>query len=209
MNDRLNVVFHKFQTLVQTRSDINEHLNILAIYASQCESVLELGVRGCVSSWAFLIGLLNNNSNIKVLTMNDITECDISEIQKEGTQLGVTINYKWCNDLELEIENNKVDLVFIDTWHVYGQLKRELIKFGKIASKFIVMHDTTVDGIYGESIRCGLNVEEQSKNTGIPVEEILNGLWRAIEEYLKENPQWILEKRFTNNNGLTILKRIS
>ena len=86
------------------------------------------------------------------------------------------------NDLELDITDN-VDLTFIDTWHVYGQLKRELNKFSKITNKYIIMHDTTVDEIYGETIRMGWNAEEQSIESGIPVEEINKGLWPAIEDF--------------------------
>ena len=86
------------------------------------------------------------------------------------------------NDLELDITDN-VDLTFIDTWHVYGQLKRELNKFSKITNKYIIMHDTTVDEIYGETIRCRWNAEEQSIESGIPVEEINKGLWPAIEDF--------------------------
>ena len=34
------------------------------------------------------------------------------------------------------------------------------------------------------------------------------GIWRAVEEFLADNDNWVLEKRFTHNNGLTIIKRI-
>jgi hypothetical protein len=39
------------------------------------------------------------------------------------------------------------------------------------------------------------------------VEEINNGLWPAVVEFLEENPEWYLKERFTNNHGLTILAR--
>ena len=32
------------------------------------------------------------------------------------------------------------------------------------------------------------------------------GIWKAIEEFLQNNPHWELEKRYINNNGLTIIK---
>jgi len=41
----------KYNELCNTSSDINEHLKTLSNYASKCDSVLELGVRGCISSW--------------------------------------------------------------------------------------------------------------------------------------------------------------
>jgi cephalosporin hydroxylase len=95
-----------------------------------------------------------------------------------------------------------------DTWHVYGQLKRELEKFSPITQKYIIMHDTTVDGIYGETIRCRWNAVAQSKQSGIPIEEINCGLWKAVEEFLENNPEWKLRERFMNNNGLTVLERV-
>lgn len=90
---------------------------------------------------------------------------------------------------------------------LYGQLKRELAKFSKVTNKYIIMHDTTIDEIYGETIRQNLNAEEQSRLSGIPINEILKGLWPAVEEFLRDNPDWILLERFTNNNGLTVLKK--
>ena len=88
--------------------------------------------------------------------------------------------------MDLVIKEN-VDLVFIDTWHVYGQLKRELNKFSVITNKYIIMHDTTIDETFGELIRYGGNAIEQSKITGIPVEEINCGLQKAIDEFLLTN----------------------
>ena len=69
------------------------------------------------------------------------------------------------------------------------------------------MHDTTIDAVYGESIRQGMDITAQSEQTGIPFQEICKGLQPAIDEFLKENTDWILLKRFVNNNGLTILKK--
>ena len=120
--------------------------------------------------------------------------------------MDIITEYNWINDLELNITEN-VDLVFIDTWHVYGQLKRELDKFSKITNKYIIMHDTTVDGIVGETIRNGWNAQQQSIETGFPIEEINCGLWKAIEEFLDNNNNWKLKERYTNNNGLTILEK--
>jgi hypothetical protein len=70
------------------------------------------------------------------------------------------------------------------------------------------MHDTTVDEILGETIRRGWNADEQSLVTGFPVEEINRGLWPAVEEFLRDNKNWVIKERYTNNNGLTILEKV-
>ena len=124
----------KYNSLCNLPSDINEHLPILYKYAKECESIIECGVRKCVSSWALAFGLLNNNKSIKTLLLNDIINCDINELLNETKYLPIDISYQWKNNLELELTSN-YDMVFIDTWHVYGQLKRELGKFSPIINK--------------------------------------------------------------------------
>lgn len=197
----------KYMQLCNEVSDINEHLPTLYNLATECESIIELGVRGVVSSWALINGLLNNNMKNKKILLNDLLPCNIDELLFFTKNLDIDLTYQWINCLNLE--EQAVDMVFIDTWHVYGQLKRELEKFSKFATKYIVMHDTTVDEFQGETIRCCLNAEKQSQESGIPVEEILEGLGRAISEFLENNPNWQIKKKYTNNNGLTILEKIN
>ena len=51
------------------------------------------------------------------------------------------------------------------------------------------------------------DTESLAKITGYPKEEIEKGLWPAVEEFLENNSNWKLYKKFTHNNGLTILKK--
>ena len=209
MGNNLLYINNKYNKLVNQKSDINEHLPTLSKYANQCNSILELGVRDCISSWAFANGLLNNNNNNnkKLLFLNDITYCDIRELIEYTNNTELLIEYEWCNDLDLDITNKNFDLVFIDTWHVYGQLKRELNKFSKITNKYIIMHDTTIDAIYGETVRMSWNAKQQSIDNNIPEDEIIKGLIPAINEFLLLNPNWRIKEKYENNNGLTILEK--
>lgn len=199
----------EYDRLANTVSDIYEHLPTLRKYASECDSAVELGVRKCVSSWALALGLLENGTRPKRLYMNDINICNTQAIEEALKDTNLTITTIWKSNLELKLDA-PVDLTFIDTWHVYGQLKRELSKFAPITKKYIIMHDTTVDEWDGETKRNihKYDVKKQSEESGIPVDEILKGLWPAIEEFLAANSDWVLHERFTNNNGLTILKRV-
>lgn len=196
-------LYVKYISLKFSPSDINQHLKTLYKLTLECSSVFETGVRGVVSSWAFLNGLKNNSQSQYLL--NDIVDCDVNHFLKIANKLNVECKFVKSNNLELEFDN-KYDLTFIDTWHVYAQLSRELEKFKTITNKYIVLHDTTIDGIYGEALRFNNDIELLSKNTGYKKEEIEKGLWPAVEEFLFKNPNWELYKRYTNNNGLTILK---
>jgi len=210
----------KYIELCNNPCDINEHLPTLKEYAQECSSVFETGVRGVVSSYALLYGLVENKTtNNKLIFLNDIEHCDISEFKKLAQDNAVSVKYAWINNLDLVFSPNETyDLTFIDTWHVYGQLKRELDKFSKITNKYIIMHDTEIDGIEGETKRSnglynwlyvGNNLAGLVSRTGIPKHEILKGLLPAIDEFLSANTNWIMDKQYKNNNGLTILKRIA
>jgi predicted O-methyltransferase YrrM/GR25 family glycosyltransferase involved in LPS biosynthesis len=201
---------NKYNFLCATSSDINEHLPTLYKYASYCDSVLELGVRGCVSSWAFLKALKDNNNrkDSKSLFLNDIEECNIQDLLNVSKDLNITSEFEWINDLDLDFKDRKFDLTFIDTWHIYGQLKRELSKFSLITKKYIILHDTTVDAEKGETIRLQLDSKKQSLESGYPIEEIECGLQKAINEFLFVNRDWRQKEVFENNNGLTVLERI-
>ena len=96
----------------------------------------------------------------------------------------------------MDIEIEETDLLFLDTWHAYKQLKAELELHSPKVRKYIVFHDTTTYGDIDET-----NYEilgSEWKGEGI-------GIWRAIEEFLQSNPEWELIERFTNCNGLTII----
>ena len=203
--------------MCNTASDINEHLPTLFRYAKQCNSALELGVRGCVSSWAISAGLLENKNGVKKrIFMNDSRECQIGELVDILEPLGIDVKYEWKNDLEIVFgADEKYDMVFIDTWHVYGQIKRELEKFSAVATKYIIMHDTTVDEVDGETLReYGYNYQqafgratELATETGIPRDVIMKGMWFGIQEFLANHPEWFIKDRFFNNNGLMVLAR--
>ena len=201
---RMSLIQTVYEKKCAHPSDINEHLPTLRQYASDCTHVTECGVRGAVSCYALADGIRGKNDARIVLV--DLDECEAIEYFVDccdDEKIRATFHKE--SDLTCPIEDT--ELLFIDTWHVYGHLKRELARWHSHVQKYIILHDTTVDGEYGESLRVGWNILEQSKATGIPVEEIAKGLWPAVEEFLKEHPEWSLKDRFTNNNGLTVLVR--
>lgn len=205
-NQEEETIESRYLAECREQSDINEHLPVLYRYATECESIIECGVRECVSTWALVLGLLHNGKEKKKILLNDSTKCNIYDLLYKTANYPIEVNYQWINDLHMNITSN-YDMVFIDTWHVYGQLKRELAKFAPITNKYIIMHDTTIDEFEGETIRGNHDPHIQSQLFQIPVEEIMCGLGRAITEFLENNSEWELKEKLTNNNGLTVLRR--
>jgi hypothetical protein len=185
-------------------SDINEHLETLHAYARKCTSVVECGVANVVSSYALASALLGKPGH--TYTMIDPRKSHavdpfLALCAREG------INATFIHGSDIACEPSETDMLFIDTWHVYAQLTREFAHWHAHVRKYILLHDTTVDEIHGESIRARLDTAAQSRETGYPEEEIRKGLGPAITEFLAAHPEWIMVKKYTHNNGLTVLAR--
>lgn len=180
----MNTLEQIYNEKCNTPSDINEHLPTLKKYAEECEHITEMGVRWVVSTYALLMG------KPKKMISYDINPIGWEGLKQLANENGTDFTFETADTRNLTIE--ETDLLFIDTWHVYDQLKVELELHADKAKKYIIFHDTTSFEYIGETI------------TG---DTVYMGLWPAIEEFLEENSQWELHERYTNNNGLTILKR--
>lgn len=183
--------------LFNTPSDINEHIPTLVKYASECEHITEMGVRGIQSTWAFLGGAPKKMISYDLYNPSRYGG-NINYVYEVAKKYNLDYQFIEADVCKIEIE--PTDLLFLDTWHTYNQLKLELNLHSSKAKKYIIMHDTTSYEFKDEAITS--EHSDITQHTG-------KGLWAAIEEFLIENKdKWILLERFTNNNGLTILKRI-
>jgi hypothetical protein len=187
----------KYKHLVKTESDINEHLPTLKKYAEECEHVTEMGVRWIVSTYAFLVAKPKKMFSIDIQHPLN-WGASIEQVEEYAKEIGCQYKFWQTNNLEIEIE--ETDLLFIDTWHSYKQLKAELDLHASKVKKYIILHDTVLFGDKDE-----LNSYNEF---GWYNELDKKGLTPAINEFLEEHKEWNTHKVYTNNNGLTILKRI-
>ena len=140
-----------------------------------------------------------NDLRANVLAMGGLVEdhlnralTALSNEDFEAAEYVATHDYK-VNALEVEID--ETDLLFIDTWHCYEQLRLELRRHASKVKKYIAFHDTQTYGTRSEEFmgRVGSN-----------------GLLPAIIHFLIDTPnEWKFKIHRTNNNGLTVLERIS
>lgn len=177
-------------------SDINEHLPTLKKYSSECDVVIEAGVRWVVSTWGLLAGLPKKIISVDVEHPDIfLGEGGFERIQNIARVNGVKLEFRLNSTIPnhhlretLDISNDNVDLLFIDTLHSYNQLTKELELHSQYVNKYIILHDTT-------------EFETRDEGGG-------PGLWKAIEEFVEKNKNWKIKERFTNNNGLTVLEKV-
>jgi len=182
-----------YQEKVSTPSDINEHLSVLKNYSEECDTIVEMGVRKMVSTWAFLMARPKKLISVDYKYPKDYGSDDLEIVKKISIDIGVDFEFILSDSRKIDLP--KCDLLFIDTLHTYSQLKQELEKHSGQVNKYIIFHDTetfkyapdTTNGIDGNDM----------------------GIWSAIEEFLDNNKSWVIHEILSNNNGLTIIKKIN
>jgi hypothetical protein len=159
--------------------DINEHLPKLKELAEQCNHVTEMGVRFGSSTIAFL------NTDVTLRSYDLKLDAGVSELFELSRNIGKNVTYSQADVRKISIEST--DLLFIDTFHIYDQLKIELEIHHQNVNKYIVMHDTHTFGTVGENGSFGL----------LP----------AMLEFLASHSEWRVAYHTPFNNGLTVLEK--
>lgn len=161
-------------------TDIHEHLPLLAELASQCKHVTELGVGWAQSTRGFL----RHDVELHSYEFNPLP--GIREFFLQAKDAGRNVELHVADTRQVEIA--ETDLMLVDSLHVYEQVQEELRLHASKVKKYILFHDTTL-------------FAERGEFGG-------KGIWPAVQEFIDSHPEWQLVERRTNNNGLTILKRI-
>lgn len=164
-----------------TPSDISDHVPTLFAYAIQCQHITEFGVRGGVSTSAWLMAFP------KTLHCYDIAtpEC-LPELTAIANEQGIDFKFIQANTANVEIE--ETDLLFLDTLHTGEHLSAELKNHTRVR-KYLIFHDTEHNGWIGEGGGSGLKY--------------------ALIGFLLINTQWRIVYHTDTLNGLTVLERIN
>lgn len=181
--DKLQMMY---ETKVSTHSDINQHLPTLKRYAEECDTIVEMGVRTIVSTWAFLLGNPKKLVSVDYKHPSEYNSPDLPLVESIAKEKNIDFTFILSDSRTVEIP--ECDLLFIDTLHTYSQIKEELLVHHSKVKKYIIFHDTVTFRTVGE-----INNEV--------------GIWPAIEEFLQEHSEWKINEIFENNNGLTIIKK--
>lgn len=197
---------------ILANSQMSEYIKPLAEYAKGCEHITEMGVAIVCSTWAFL------SAKPKRLVSIDIDHnCPVDEVKEAAKRIGVDFEFvvgdtnhgvtaelnrhchhlnsdeyrgKWESEAPVPYYNcEETDLLFIDTYHHYASLKKELEIHSPKAKKYIILHDTVAFGVQGEG-------GDQK------------GLQLAVDEFLSEHSEWQTEKVYSSWPGLYIMKRV-
>jgi len=161
-------------------SDINEHLPWISELTSECNHATELGVGYAQSTRAFLRHDIELHSyEIQVYPE---TQKFFDEAKSAGRR--VTLHVEDTRTATIA----PTDIMLVDSYHSYEQVKIELDRHADKVKKYILFHDTDLYGFSGQGNE--------------------RGIFPAITEFLGSHPEWELVEQRKNNNGMTLIKRV-
>lgn len=204
----------------KVNTDISSHLPILF---AQCikknpQIIVEAGVRGGESTIAF--------SKIAAYCKAQLIGIDIADCSKSYTKLknaqfllmddlNFPDYYKTCD----KYKDKKIDIIFIDTSHVYEQTKKEIEAFVPLLNTdgCLIFHDANVTPLENHTTYVRINGTKEGA-PGNPIGEVC----RAIENYfgISFNPNTYTNVFFEKDavswhflhypfcNGLTIIEKV-
>jgi hypothetical protein len=170
-----------YQQKCSQENDIFQHLPTIRRIAEQCDSIIELGVRSIVSTWALLAGKPQSIISVDIhhplyYYEYDPTGCNLDLVSKVAKENGIFFSFL---QQDSRIRIGSCDLILFDTLHTREHLAAEIWVHRAGVRKYMIFHDT-----------------ETFKDELMPV----------IEEFVLKNEAWYIYEKFFNNNGLTILK---
>ena len=119
--------------------------------------------------------------------------------------LGTPIVYFQLSKMDSDINIREAIALQSPSGNLASTAENVVIRFlEKNVNKWIILHDTITFGYTDEEFYQNGKISENISS----IKKEKTGLKPAIEDFLKNNACWTVEKEYTNNNGLTILKRV-
>jgi len=189
-----NYIDYKLEILKKSGYGTSPVLDTLKKYGSRCQTITEMGVDYTISTWAFMA------ARPLKLTSYDWEYNERIEEVKQVAEFN-HIDFKFIQEDTTKCTIEPTDLLFIDTFHTYSQLKLEIELHEPKVGKFLIFHDTNIYGRHGQVAG--------EKYIPCPFEKT-KGLADCIEEFLQKPPNhWALvEFNHDDFYGITVLKRV-
>ncbi len=170
---------------IKEENDIYKHLPVLLEYGKKCDRIVEIGLRTGISTLAFIEAKPLYLTSVDIYV--DYNSDEIRGLNRYAYENKVAFSIIEGDSRDIEIP--LCDMLFIDGEHTYPTVSKELeLHAGKV-KKYLGFHDVVTFGYRNEVDRGGKQ-----------------GINWAIEEFLAENPNWVIDYVSIFCNGLLILK---
>lgn len=217
ISDRLQAIesldlMYKYHIGGTSYNDVKANLPTLRSLSSECNVVMEMGVRNMVGTVAILLGLSENKVlfpnrtyiGVDPLFPDHNTMTKISRLASETNTLFVFLAQNDMNMKNFLTFLPDFDLLFINSLHTYCHVYYSLEYFASKSKKYIVINDTNGPWAFSDQDNYnGTYVEYPSeydcKNN--------KGVMNALKKFLLESDDWRVVSHAYPSQGFTVLVR--
>lgn len=196
MNEVLNKYLNNvIYDVINGNGDSDKHLMTLFSIAlgTKSKKILELGVRDGKTTLPLLLAAKINNGKVTSIDINDTIFTPPEEL-KEYLEFKKMDALKYLEEVS---KDEPFDLIYIDDWHAYQHVKKELEYIDQMVSPrtVILLHDLMY-GNHAPHYHSDLTLKDGQWEGGGP--------YRAVAEL---NSQFWEFSTIPVNNGLTLLRK--
>jgi hypothetical protein len=182
-----------------------ETLSIIRHYGSKCESIVEFGSRGGISTIAAFQALLDTKRSWRPrFVAVDLVEDDsIKKLNDLALQFDISFHFYRGHSRQYAL--HECDALIWDTFHTGGGFLADIERMEPWIHKYIFVLGTRTDGDISEVTRRKLDCATVARELQISEEGARQGLKPAIVEFLKRHGDWCQVREF---GEITVLERI-
>lgn len=167
----MTLLEEKYAELLGTPSDVNYHFETIRKYVAPGDRVVELGVRECVSTYALMI---NKPSALISVDIIEPSNENLDAVKAAAKEAGIDFRFYQGDSVYIDIK--PIDILFLDTLHLYSQIVKELWRHSGRTSKYIIFHDSLIPEVRAciQDFLFNLDwklVEENQEGTGLAIVE--------------------------------------
>jgi predicted O-methyltransferase YrrM len=192
-------------------TDISDHLVTLYAEALSVNPrlIVELGVRGGESTFAFERAARMSNAHLVSVDLND---CVIQSsypkwsFVKQDDTIFAGQFADWCSSQKIPPD---IDVLFIDTSHLYEDTLEELrlwMPYLSAKSK-IILHDTNMKKIYRRADGSLYLGWDNARGVIRALEETLGVRFNELHDFVTVAKGWLI-RHWAHCNGLTVLEKL-
>jgi cephalosporin hydroxylase len=198
------------RTLARKRSDISDHLPRLFVETLEMAPrlVVELGVRGGDSTFVLERAARLHGAALVSVDIDDCARVSGYErwhfVREDDVAFAARFA-SWCSERGIE---PRIDVLFIDTSHLYEHTKREIEAWFPLLSERcrVFFHDTNLRPVYFRADgSMGLGWDNQ-RGVIRAIEEHLGARLPEQHDFIDARRGWVV-RHYARCSGLTVLTR--
>ncbi len=129
----------KYQHLKATPSDVNEHFDAIRACVTPGDVVVELGVREMVSTYALMA-----NKPRQLISLDVVSPPEQNLVDAYYYAYHAGVNFQFVQGDSTYADIKYMDVLFIDTLHLYSHVVKELWRHAGRTRKYIIFHDSKI-----------------------------------------------------------------